>query len=309
MLHSQNGYAVDPGAVATYTVPGTDTRLTFRRGDVAVVMLWVAHRFNTEVEPIDAPPGGVMDDWSRAIRNVRDSVRVISNHGSATAEDLNATKHPRGVAIVRTFSPSQIAACKRIEADSDGVVRWGGSYLYAPPDGMHFEVNRPPAQVAALAKKIRAGKVPGSWPGFPAAHRPQEDDMPAPTQVNTRWTGVRELARGVWCTPNMTKSGPSILAGPATFSGDVGLTLEQLIPDATVQVRAVVVRQNKKGGPWEYVRSLGIDERRGTTGQTFVRLPVTGRIVKGERLRVQVTTTGGDGLVVTTDSHLNVWKG
>lgn len=125
-------------------------------------------RFNAEVEPLAGP---VLDDWSWADRNVRGSATVISNHASATALDLNATKHPRGVRD--TFTDAQVKALRRLLADFP-VIRWGGDF-HTTVDDMHFELNADHAEVAA----------------FIATLTTPEDDMPS----------AEEVAAAVWKYP------------------------------------------------------------------------------------------------------------
>ena len=155
MAESQNGWTVLKEPPPSVTVPGTDVRLTIRPGDVAVVLLEVARRFHEEVEPIDR---GVRDDWGWAYRPIRGKTTGFSNHASATAIDLNATQHPRGVK--GTFTAAQKRAVHAILADlvdestGEHVVRWGEDYT-TTVDGMHFEINADAAPVARVAARIR----------------------------------------------------------------------------------------------------------------------------------------------------------
>jgi hypothetical protein len=155
VARSQNGWTVLESAPAAVTVPGTDVRLTIRPGDVAVVLLEVARRFHDEVEPIDR---GIRDDWGWAYRPIRGKNSGFSNHASATAIDLNATQHPRGVR--NTFTPAQERAVRRIlaatrdERTGREVVRWGEDYQ-STVDGMHFEINADAAAVARVANRIK----------------------------------------------------------------------------------------------------------------------------------------------------------
>lgn len=175
VLKSQNGWAAnDASLCATYTVPGSLVKLRLRRGDVATVLLYVAQRFDDEVEDIDtaktfiedaAPsikggePSILRDDWSYAERPVRGSNVTLSNHASGTAIDLNATQHPRGVK--GTFTATQKSRVTRIlaalvdPATGRKVVRWGENYQVAPVDGMHFEIDADAAAVERVAMRIR----------------------------------------------------------------------------------------------------------------------------------------------------------
>lgn len=172
-LTSQNGWPVLRDRPPAVPVPGTDVSLTVRPGDVAVVLVEVARRFDDEVEDIDtadhppdrAPdiaggaPSELRDDWGWAYRSVRGQTTGFSNHASATAIDLNATQHPRGVK--GTFTSAQERAVRAILADLEDpvtgkpVVRWGEDYT-TTVDGMHFEINADAAAVRRVADRIRA---------------------------------------------------------------------------------------------------------------------------------------------------------
>jgi hypothetical protein len=167
VAESQNGWTVLEEPPPSVTVPGTDVRLTIRPGDVTVVLLEVARRFHKEVEPIT---GGVRDDWGWAYRPIRGKTTGFSNHASATAIDLNATQHPRGVE--GTFTAAEKRAVRRILADlvdertDEPVVRWGEDYT-TTVDGMHFEINADAGAVARVATRIRD----------------EDDDMKASDQI------------------------------------------------------------------------------------------------------------------------------
>ena len=101
---------------------------------------------------------------------------VWSNHASATAMDLNWSKHPNGVH--GTFTAPQIAAVRQILAFCDGVVYWGEDYR-GTVDGMHFEINVPPgsAKLTQLVNKItgvypRPRRKPGCAGGQGRQHGP-----------------------------------------------------------------------------------------------------------------------------------------
>lgn len=162
MTNSYNGWpgitsASDPRLTLIEPVPGRKFRV--RAGDVATVFEHLIKRFHTEVEPIDQ---GVLDDWSYAYRAVRGGSK-LSNHASATAVDLNATKHPFNTKATANFSSGQIAAIRRILADMnrDGeVIRWLDGH-----DPMHFEINYisrggTVENVAKLAARLRGSGVP-----------------------------------------------------------------------------------------------------------------------------------------------------
>ena len=104
-------------------------------------------RYDAEVEDLSGP---VLDDWSWADRLVRGSTTSISNHASATAVDLNATRHPRGSR--GTFTDAQDRAIRRLRADFP-VLRYGGTFRTVP-DEMHWEIDASPAEVAAFVASL-----------------------------------------------------------------------------------------------------------------------------------------------------------
>jgi len=151
---SQNGWSAIPDrtGIVTYTVPGTQVKLPLRQGDAATLLLYVASRFDKEVENIDVAEGhSVPDDWGYAYRNIRGATR-LSNHSSGTAMDLNATQHPLGT--TGNFTAAQVTRIHKILSATGGTVRWGGDYS-GRKDPMHFEVNATAAQVRAALKKLK----------------------------------------------------------------------------------------------------------------------------------------------------------
>ena len=163
MSTSYNGWpgvtsSSDPRLTVIEPVPGRKFRV--RAGDVATVFDWLIRRFHNEVEPIDQ---GVLDDWSYHYRAVRGG-STLSNHASATAVDLNATKHPFETKATANFTGAQISAIRQILAEAkvngQDVLRWLDRH-----DPMHFEINYISRggtvdNVAALAARIRGEGAP-----------------------------------------------------------------------------------------------------------------------------------------------------
>ena len=158
-MRSQNGFpAGDRSVINTVTVPGTDVRIPVRRGPAGDLLIWAAARWHREVEPLT--PGHC---WGYAFRAIRGSSTTLSNHASGTAIDLNAPKHPLGVAAWKTFSPGQLDAVRRIVADARGCLRWGGEW--SRPDGMHLEVAKDEAQCTEVLRQLAGGAYApaGEW--------------------------------------------------------------------------------------------------------------------------------------------------
>ena len=155
MAVSQNGWrANDRSLIVSISVPGG--KLAVRKGDVAVIMQYVAEQFHSTVEPLKWP-----GNWGYAERKIRGG-SSLSNHASGTAIDLNAPKHYLGA--VGTFTSSQVRAIRKILSACEGTIRWGGDYR-GRKDEMHFEINAGTAKVARVAKKLRPKLQGPSTPG------------------------------------------------------------------------------------------------------------------------------------------------
>lgn len=144
--------------------------------DVAVVAQHFITRFHVDIEPISGP---VTDDWSYADRMVRGSTVTRSNHGSATAWDLNALKHPRGVR--GTFTAMKAMKLRHLarsitDNSGDRVLRLGMDFQTVPDD-MHVEICAGPRSVRQAAEKIRA------------ARKAQEDEV--------KDSDIQDIARAV----------------------------------------------------------------------------------------------------------------
>jgi hypothetical protein len=151
-MESQNGWQVLPTASDTtrWVIPGTGRELNLAPGPAGFILVHLADWFHDRVERLDL---GVWDEWGWAYRAIR-GAETWSNHASGTAEDLNATRHPLGVAVADTFTATQVRRIRRRLRLYRGLIRWGGEYKFRP-DGMHFEVTGAAAPVRALARMLR----------------------------------------------------------------------------------------------------------------------------------------------------------
>lgn len=154
---SYNGWPVgNPGSsigVKSYYVTGTSILIPVEAGDVAWALMYVAARFNTEVEPLQG-----WQVWGYDYRVDANNTNWWSCHASGTAVDFNAVLHPNGAS--GTFTTGQVRAIRKILADCGDVIYWGGDFS-GVPDEMHFEINVAPGdpQLPALVAQIR-GQVP-----------------------------------------------------------------------------------------------------------------------------------------------------
>lgn len=153
MVNSQNGWTASSDrraiGVTPFIVHGVSFPGGVKAGDVATVLGYLADRFHRAVEPLVAG-----ECWGHRFRAVTGG-RAVSNHGSGTAIDINAPSH--GYGDRGTFTGSQVVTIRRILNELGGVIRWGGDYT-GTADEMHFEINKGPAEVAAVAARIRAGE-------------------------------------------------------------------------------------------------------------------------------------------------------
>jgi D-alanyl-D-alanine carboxypeptidase/Putative peptidoglycan binding domain len=154
---SQNLYpANDRSVIVSFSIPGG--KVALRKGAVGELLAEFARRWHTDVEPLVWP-----GNWGYAERPIRGSTTVLSNHASGTAIDLNAPKHPLGTDPRTNMSPAQIAAVRRIVADSDGCLRWGGDYT-GRKDSMHTEAMKAEAACAAVLARWRGQPVAAAAP-------------------------------------------------------------------------------------------------------------------------------------------------
>jgi hypothetical protein len=109
------------------------------------------------VEPVVRGDWHQADDWGYAYRANVNNPNTLSCHASGTAIDYNATRHPNGRR--GTFTLTQVAEIRRILAEVDGVVRWGGAFV-GTPDEMHFEVIKGAGDVARVAARLRGASHP-----------------------------------------------------------------------------------------------------------------------------------------------------
>jgi hypothetical protein len=177
MARSQNGWPVlDERPPSVPIVPGV--ALAIKPGDVAWLLARVARFVHEHVEPLNTPvvEGGKVlptDDWGWAKRPIRDQETGYSNHASATAIDLNATQHRRGVR--RTWTTAERAAIDRHLAEYEGTVRWGEHYQ-STIDGMHFEIIGTESQVRRVRVKLQELDAE-------RARQEQEADMPTAAEI------------------------------------------------------------------------------------------------------------------------------
>lgn len=141
--------------------------LILRDGAIGFVLMHFFLWFHETIERIDVQK--LWDEWGWAVRPVRGQTTGYSNHAGGAAGDINATVHPRGVSIWRTFKSWQIFKIRaRVKLFYRGIVIWGGDWSI--PDGMHGEIARVPmnrVQVLArrLAKTPRGQRILKANPG------------------------------------------------------------------------------------------------------------------------------------------------
>ena len=176
-MKSENNWSIiDSSQIDKSNVPGTIiTPLPgVRMGDVAVVLLHVGKLFNERVEKLYNP-----GCWGWNKPEPIPGTNVYSNHASGTAVDFNAPSFPWKM---YRMTESQVAACRQIVKEMDGVVRWGGDYTTFV-DEMHFEIDASQNEVAALAKKIKQGEDMIGRDELRAAFRAFRGREPYPEEI------------------------------------------------------------------------------------------------------------------------------
>lgn len=148
-LTSPNGWPASEDRKAifieSFAVPDTTIKLACSK-IVAPLLINFCKEFHELVEPINQ---GKLDDWGYAFRMTRGSDRVLSNHSSGTAIDLNAIKHSLGKA--NTFNKEQRNIINLLITKYG--LAWGGNYKKRKDD-MHFEIALDRKGVEAKIKEL-----------------------------------------------------------------------------------------------------------------------------------------------------------
>ena len=148
-LTSPNGWPASEDrkaiGIQSFAIPDTSSKIACAK-DVAPILVAFCQDFHNWVEPIDE---GQLDDWGFAFRMTRGSDKVLSNHSSGTAVDLNATKHPLGKS--NTFTKEQVNTIQLLLVKYG--LAWGGNYKKRK-DEMHFEIAMTKAQVQNKLKQL-----------------------------------------------------------------------------------------------------------------------------------------------------------
>ena len=148
-LTSPNGWPASEDrkllGIQSFDIPGTSLKIACAK-DVAPLLVNFAKDFHEWVEPIDE---GQLDDWGYAFRMTRGSDKVLSNHSSGTAIDLNAIKHPLGKS--NTFNQAQRNTITLLITKYG--LAWGGNYKRRKDD-MHFEIALNQNQVKTKIKEL-----------------------------------------------------------------------------------------------------------------------------------------------------------
>lgn len=146
MATSQNGWPiVNPSAIVDKAVLGVEFPNGWLKGDVDVIFTDLILHLN-DIEQI---VNGTC--WGWFVKTIEGST-TKSNHGSGTAIDYNAQKHPMGVR--NTYSQNKRDAIHKLLKRYEGVIQWGGDYERRPDD-MHFEIDDDSTAVKRVATKIR----------------------------------------------------------------------------------------------------------------------------------------------------------
>lgn len=205
----------DPSAIGINTawepIPGHRFPGGVKAGDVETVLTYVVRQLNARVEPIDRD--AIKDEWGYAYKASANSPNLLSCHASGTAFDYNATRHPNGHR--GTFTAAQVAEIRKIQYEVGGVVRWLGDAATRTADEMHFEIHGTPAEVAAVAARLRE-------PPPPPPLKIEEDDMPVMRRKGT--DDAITIIEGVWwmSTDGGISSTAEIVLDESAWAGITG---------------------------------------------------------------------------------------
>lgn len=228
-----------------------------RNGDVHTVLSYVATQLDKRVEPVAFPGGHPADDWGYNYRTNRNA-NNLSCHASGTAFDFNATRHPNGKR--GTFSAAQVAEIRRILAEVNNVVKWGGDFK-GTADEMHFEIHGTNAQVSAVARRIDALENPTqdqvdasniqlvsnevSLPPQPITDLIREGDQGEKVRA---WQG--ELWRlGFGVGPHDAIFGPATFNMTRLFQLAAGVHVDSIVGPQTLAIARVIPNYPKPDGP------------------------------------------------------------
>jgi hypothetical protein len=248
--YSQNGWVAvkNTSTLTRFTAAGVG--FWAANDDAAVLAQYLITRFDDEVETVK---GKVLDDWSWAYRAVTGGA-ALSNHASATAWDLNALKHPRGVK--GTYTTAQIAAVRRILADITDdagrpIFRWGNDYVNATIDSMHFEINTNAARAKQGATKIKEQDMPLSkddiaaiWTSTAAdviGHNTTADKSKPTDPNNPNWRPnsiLEETNRVVRALANQLNAQSAQLTAQGTQLATILAVVQGLANNSAPQVKA-----------------------------------------------------------------------
>lgn len=140
MATSQNGWPALPAGsdkLHKWVVPGTERHFVLRNGSAGFLLCHFILWYHEKVHKLNEK-GSVWDEWAYAWRPIRGNETGLSNHSSATAVDLNATKYPLGTTLMAAWRKVKIRVRLRLYR---GCLRWGGDYE-GRKDEMHFEINK-----------------------------------------------------------------------------------------------------------------------------------------------------------------------
>jgi hypothetical protein len=148
-LTSPNGWPASENrqtiGIKSFVIPGTKLKIACAEA-VAPILVAFCKEFHELVEPIDQ---GQLDDWGYAFRMTRGSDKVLSNHSSGTAVDLNALKHPLGKS--NTFNKEQCNIITLLITKYG--LAWGGHFKKRK-DEMHFEIKMNKQQAQQKIKQL-----------------------------------------------------------------------------------------------------------------------------------------------------------
>ena len=156
MATSQNGWSGITSASSRllhdWNIPcsGGVRTVRLRRGSAGFLLCHFAMWWDDTISPV---VDGIYDEWGWNYRFIGGST-ILSNHGSATAFDIDATEFPQGR---YNLTDKQRSLIKRRMTFFDGTLAHGAFYR-TTVDEMHVEINAPLGPVERKARALMDSK-------------------------------------------------------------------------------------------------------------------------------------------------------
>ncbi|MDG9703827.1 N-acetylmuramoyl-L-alanine amidase [Streptomyces sp. DH37] len=222
--------------------------------------------------------GDGRDPWPAAQLDAieRASAALCRHHGWTERSVIGHLEWQPGKVDPRGFSMHWMR--ERIAERLDHAPGWTRGETAAAPAAGETEDEMP--EYLSIGQTKGLALPPGRW---------------VPLPWDTEWSDTGDVH---------AKGSQIVLAGPASYAGDLRLRVAELPAGAELQARIQLDRADgdRSDLPW--------DEAPATGGTTTLVMPVTGRIGKGTKLRLMACQYGTEPVQLErAELKLQVWKG